>query len=29
METGQIVLEGKCHELLNNPDVKKAYVGTS
>jgi branched-chain amino acid transport system ATP-binding protein len=28
METGQIVLEGKGHELLNNPDVKKAYVGT-
>ena len=27
METGQIVLEGKSSEMLNNEDVKKAYLG--
>ena len=27
LETGRIVLEGKASDLLNNPDVKKAYLG--
>jgi len=27
MENGQIALQGKGEELLNNPDVKKAYLG--
>jgi branched-chain amino acid transport system ATP-binding protein len=27
METGRIVLEGKSSELLNNEEVKKAYLG--
>lgn len=27
METGRIVLEGKSGELLENPDVKRAYLG--
>lgn len=27
METGKITMEGKASELLNNPDVKKAYLG--
>ena len=27
LETGEIVLEGECQELLNNEDVKKAYLG--
>ncbi len=27
LETGQIVLEGKCDDLLDNPEVKKAYLG--
>ena len=27
LETGRIVLEGKAQDLLNNPDVKKAYLG--
>ena len=28
LETGKIVLEGKASDLLNNDDVKKAYLGT-
>ncbi|MBF0451543.1 MAG: ABC transporter ATP-binding protein [Candidatus Magnetomorum sp.] len=27
METGRIVLEGKSHELVNNPEIRKAYLG--
>ncbi|MCE5209593.1 MAG: ABC transporter ATP-binding protein [Chloroflexi bacterium] len=27
LESGNIVLEGKSEELLNNPEVKKAYLG--
>ncbi|MBI2646284.1 MAG: ABC transporter ATP-binding protein [Deltaproteobacteria bacterium] len=27
LETGKIVLQGKAQDLLNNPDVKKAYLG--
>jgi len=27
LETGQIVLSGSSEKLLNNPDVKKAYLG--
>lgn len=27
LETGKIVLEGKAQDLLNNPAVKKAYLG--
>jgi branched-chain amino acid transport system ATP-binding protein len=27
LETGSIVLEGPSQDLLNNPDVKKAYLG--
>ena len=27
METGRIVMEGKCSELAQNPDVQKAYLG--
>ncbi len=27
LETGNLVLEGKSEDLLNNPDVKKAYLG--
>jgi len=27
METGNIVLEGKAEELMNNPEVQKAYLG--
>ncbi len=27
LETGRIVLSGKAQDLLNNPDVKKAYLG--
>lgn len=27
LETGNIVLEGKSEDLLNNPEVKKAYLG--
>ena len=27
IENGHLVLEGKSEELLNNPDVKKAYLG--
>ena len=27
LETGNIVLEGPSQDLLNNPDVKKAYLG--
>ncbi len=27
LETGNLVLEGTSEELLNNPDVKKAYLG--
>ncbi|KPA18208.1 amino acid ABC transporter ATPase [Candidatus Magnetomorum sp. HK-1] len=27
METGRIVLEGKGHELINNTEVRKAYIG--
>ncbi len=27
LETGTIVLEGKSEDLLNNPEVKKAYLG--
>lgn len=27
LEIGKIVLEGKAHDLLNNPAVKKAYLG--
>lgn len=28
LETGKIVLEGKAKDLLNNPEVKKAYLGS-
>ena len=28
METGQIILEGTGHELKNNPEVRKAYIGS-
>ncbi|ETR67252.1 MAG: branched-chain amino acid transport system ATP-binding protein [Candidatus Magnetoglobus multicellularis str. Araruama] len=28
METGQIVLEGTGNELKNNPEVRKAYIGS-
>ena len=27
LETGKIVLEGKAEELLNNEEIKKAYLG--
>lgn len=27
LETGRIVMEGKASELLNNPDIRKAYLG--
>lgn len=27
METGTLVLEGTARELLNNPDVQRAYLG--
>lgn len=27
LETGKITIEGKARELLNNPNVKKAYLG--
>lgn len=27
IETGQIVLKGTAHELMNSPEVKKAYLG--
>ncbi|MFN2148909.1 MAG: ABC transporter ATP-binding protein [Anaerolineales bacterium] len=27
LENGNLVLEGKSHDLLENPDVKKAYLG--
>ena len=27
IETGKITIEGKARDLLNNPDVKKAYLG--
>lgn len=27
LETGRIVLQGKASDLLNNPEVKKAYLG--
>ena len=27
MDTGNIVAEGTGEELLNNPEVKKAYLG--
>ena len=27
IETGKITIEGKARDLLNNPDIKKAYLG--
>jgi branched-chain amino acid transport system ATP-binding protein len=27
METGRIVLEGPAQDVLQNPDVRKAYLG--
>lgn len=27
IETGEIVLQGNAHELMNSPEVKKAYLG--
>lgn len=27
IETGRITMEGKAKDLLNNPDIKKAYLG--
>jgi branched-chain amino acid transport system ATP-binding protein len=27
MQTGEIILQGKCSDLMNNADVKKAYLG--
>ena len=27
IENGEVVLEGQSHELLNNPEVKRAYLG--
>ena len=27
LETGRIVMEGKASDLLNNPDIRKAYLG--
>lgn len=27
LETGEIIKEGSGHELLNDPDIKKAYLG--
>jgi len=27
LETGRIVLEGRCEELATNPQVKAAYLG--
>jgi branched-chain amino acid transport system ATP-binding protein len=27
LESGNLVLEGKSQDLLNNPEVKKAYLG--
>ena len=29
LETGRIVLEGTAQALLNNDEVKKAYLGTA
>ena len=29
LETGRIVLEGTAQALLNNADVKRAYLGTA
>jgi len=27
IETGEIVLQGNAQELMNSPEVKKAYLG--
>ncbi|MBQ4416435.1 MAG: ATP-binding cassette domain-containing protein, partial [Butyrivibrio sp.] len=27
LETGKIVMEGRARDLLNNPDIQKAYLG--
>ena len=27
IETGNITLEGNAKELMNNPEIKKAYLG--
>ena len=27
METGEIILEGEARELMNNPEVRRAYLG--
>jgi len=29
METGEIILEGDAAELLHNPEVKRAYLGST
>jgi len=28
LKTGKITLTGKGHELLSNPEIQKAYMGT-
>jgi len=27
METGKVILEGLCSELLDNKDIQRAYLG--
>jgi len=27
LESGQLVIEGRSEDLLDNPEVKKAYLG--
>jgi branched-chain amino acid transport system ATP-binding protein len=27
LETGHLVLSGACADLMNNPEIKKAYLG--
>jgi branched-chain amino acid transport system ATP-binding protein len=29
LELGQVVLEGKSEDIMNNPIVKKAYLGAT
>jgi branched-chain amino acid transport system ATP-binding protein len=29
METGEIILEGEASELMHNPEVKRAYLGST
>ena len=29
LETGNVVIEGTAKELSNNPEIKRAYLGTA